>query len=215
MKILLVAATELELAPLRKKMQNTPHLPVETLTTGVGAVHTAFALAQILAQKQFSYVINLGIAGSFCRKIRIGEVVEVVQDEFADYGIETPTGFKTLFECGLAQAGSPPFSGEKLTNPDPLGSEKITQVSGITAGTGHGNPESIARLQKKFMPGIETMESAAFFYTCLMKKQKFAALRAISNYVEPRDKSRWNIPLALENLSTFLWKWLKNETLRF
>jgi hypothetical protein len=28
------------------------------------------------------------------------------------------------------------------------------------------------------------------------------SVRAVSNYVEPRDMKRWNIPLALSNLET-------------
>jgi futalosine hydrolase len=59
-------------------------------------------------------------------------------------------------------------------------------------------------LQSRFSPDIETMESAAFFYVCLQEKIPFLALRAISNKVEPRDKSKWNIPLAMQNLSNVL-----------
>jgi futalosine hydrolase len=46
------------------------------------------------------------------------------------------------------------------------------------------------------------MESAAFFYVCLSQKVPFAALRAISNKVEVRNKAAWNIPQAVQNLET-------------
>jgi futalosine hydrolase len=62
--------------------------------------------------------------------------------------------------------------------------------------------------EKKFDADIETMEGAAFFYSCLQLKIPFLQIRAISNFVEPRDKSKWNIPLALENLSTEIFDFL-------
>ena len=57
---------------------------------------------------------------------------------------------------------------------------------------------------EKYHPDIETMEGAAFFYVCSREKIPFMALRAVSNIVEPRDREKWNIELALANLSVKL-----------
>ncbi len=48
------------------------------------------------------------------------------------------------------------------------------------------------------------MEGAAFFYACLMTQAPFLQIRAISNYVEPRNKDNWNIPLAIDRLNEVL-----------
>jgi futalosine hydrolase len=48
------------------------------------------------------------------------------------------------------------------------------------------------------------MEGAAFHFACLQEKIPFLQLRCISNYVEVRDKSKWNIPLAVKNLNQVL-----------
>ena len=48
------------------------------------------------------------------------------------------------------------------------------------------------------------MEGAAFFYVCLQEKIPFLQIRSISNYVEKRNKSNWNIPLAIDNLNVVL-----------
>jgi futalosine hydrolase len=64
-----------------------------------------------------------------------------------------------------------------------------------------GSYFTIERLVKKYNPDIETMEGATFFYICSGEKIPFLALRSVSNRVEPRNKSKWDIPLALENLS--------------
>jgi futalosine hydrolase len=45
------------------------------------------------------------------------------------------------------------------------------------------------------------MEGATFFYICRGEKIPFLAIRAVSNYVEPRNRGKWNIPLALGNLA--------------
>jgi futalosine hydrolase len=44
------------------------------------------------------------------------------------------------------------------------------------------------------------MEGAAFFYAANLLDVPSIQLRAISNYIEPRDRSKWEIKLALENL---------------
>ncbi len=47
----------------------------------------------------------------------------------------------------------------------------------------------------------KTMEGAAFFYVCLKENMNFFQIRTISNYVEERNEARWNIPLAIKNLT--------------
>jgi futalosine hydrolase len=39
---------------------------------------------------------------------------------------------------------------------------------------------------------------------CLTEKIPFAELRAISNYVEPRNRDNWKMKEAIENLNTIL-----------
>jgi futalosine hydrolase len=45
------------------------------------------------------------------------------------------------------------------------------------------------------------MEGAAFFYICARESIPFVSIRAISNMVERRDRKKWNIPLAVDNLA--------------
>ena len=74
--------------------------------------------------------------------------------------------------------------------------------------TVHGNMASIEKVIKKYKPEIESMEGAAFFYVCEKENIPSIQLRAISNYVERRNKDNWNIPLALQNLKLALEKLL-------
>ena len=45
------------------------------------------------------------------------------------------------------------------------------------------------------------MEGAAFHYVCLMKNIPFLQLRAVSNYIGERDKSKWKIAEAIEEVN--------------
>jgi futalosine hydrolase len=54
------------------------------------------------------------------------------------------------------------------------------------------------------------MEGAAFFYACEEANVAALQVRAISNYVEKRNKENWNMPLAVKNLNNWLTEDLKN-----
>jgi futalosine hydrolase len=64
-----------------------------------------------------------------------------------------------------------------------------------------GSVGTRAKLVNKYDPDIETMEGAAFFYICARECIPFISVRAISNMVERRDRKKWNIPLAIDNLA--------------
>ena len=221
MKILVVAATAFEIAPLIAYLKaefeekeayhfQKEEFQIATLITGVGLTHTAFAVAKVLAFRKYDLLINAGIAGAFNRAIAIGEVVEVVSDRFADLGVEEATGaFSDVFELGLMTADQFPFSEGKLENPTP--GNFLKPAEGLSVNKVHGFAPTIAAIEKRYpVVAIETMEGAAFFYTCLMEKQAFLAIRAISNYVEPRNRENWNIPLAIENLNRVLIEMIQN-----
>ena len=79
MKLLVVAATQAEIAPTLAHFGIASNNFIETenfdlLITGVGMVATAFSLGKQLSN-QYNLVLNVGIAGSFDRDIALGEVV--------------------------------------------------------------------------------------------------------------------------------------------
>jgi futalosine hydrolase len=216
MNLLIVAATKLEIKPFLKKLNylkddwtNFTSLDynnhqLDVLITGVGLVFTTYHLSKALcAKKKYDLVINAGIAGSFNKEIEIGEVVNVVQEEFADLGVEGTKRFKTLFELGFADEDSYPFKEGRLIAKhfDNKSLSEVRKVTGISSNTAHGKLESIDFLKEKYKADIETMEGAASFYVCMLENVDIIQIRAISNYVEPRNKDGWDIPLALDNLS--------------
>jgi futalosine hydrolase len=177
----------------------------QILITGVGANSTSWAMTKWFnANPVPDLVINTGIAGSYRDGLTPGEVVVPVSDCFADSGIETVNGFQTLFEAGIEDPERFPFRNGKIFAENrfvTLATKQLKSVSAVTVNTATGSAHTIRRILEKFNPDIETMEGATFFYICNVEKVPFLALRAVSNKVEPRDKKKWNIPLAIDNLS--------------
>ena len=80
----------------------------------------------------------------------------------------------------------------------------LPRVKGITSNISHGRESTIARLKDRYSASVVSMEGAAVFYVCRWMGIPCVQIRAISNLVAPRSQSRWDIPLALENLRTSL-----------
>jgi futalosine hydrolase len=213
LKILIVAATDAEADALKhiKGVKVTAdgliygNTELKLLVTGVGSIATSWAMAKWLCSNQKpDLAINIGIAGSYKSEIKIGEVVVPVTDIFADAGIEEPAGHLTLEEAGLADPDRFPFRGGRLISDNKFvkaAGKSMRLVNAITVNCASGSEPTIGRLEKKFNPDIETMEGATFFYICSGENLPFLALRSISNLVEPRNRAKWNIPLAIINLS--------------
>jgi futalosine hydrolase len=212
-RILYVTATSSEAEAIRriKGIKAIPGgyqadgLEIIVLIAGVGSIATAWTMQKwISVNEKPDLAINSGIAGSYNHDISIGEVVMPVTDCFADAGIEDGNNFLTLSEAGLINASEFPFKeGLLLSDPIYANSMKniLRPVRAITVNMATGSDSTRDRLVKKFNPDIETMEGATFFYICIRENISFMALRSISNIVEPRDKSKWDIRLALNNLS--------------
>ncbi|MFD1257908.1 futalosine hydrolase [Mucilaginibacter terrae] len=212
MNILVVAATREEVGILVDGYQLTVisnktlgqstenrQQTTEVLITGVGMTATAYALGRHLANNHYDLAINLGIAGSFDRNIPLGEVVEIVQDTFTELGAEDDTRFITLDALGFGQTVFK--TDAHLSNYYP--EHGVWQVTAATVNTVHGEESSIAKLHQRSRPQLESMEGAAFFYACEQAGVPALQIRAVSNYVEKRNRDAWKIGLAIENLNTF------------
>jgi len=181
------------------------NLEISVLVTGVGFAATSWGIKQwVIENGKPDLAINGGIAGSYKDEVAIGDVVMPVSDCFADSGIEDGENFLTLSEAGLSGADEFPFQNGLLHTDARYSIQMkslLKSVKAITVNTATGSESTKIKLINKYNPDIETMEGATFFYICARENIPFLALRAISNRVEPRDKSKWNIPLALDRLS--------------
>jgi len=211
MKILIVSATTVEIGPLLNSFKSEVSaendlkvftyndISIDVLITGVGMVSTAFWLGKILSKNTYDMALNFGIAGSFDRNIEIGSIVNITEDCFADMGAEDGNKFLSVVDLGLTHTAQ--FSLKNNFEIDNSVLNKLPKVSGITVNTVHGDNESINKVREIYNPSTESMEGAAFLFACLNEKIPCMQIRAISNYIEKRNKAFWNIPLAVKNLN--------------
>lgn len=178
----------------------------EIMVTGVGGAAMSWALQKRLAAGlKPRLVINAGIAGAYKPFLRPGDIVVSESDCFADMGIDDNGSFVTLFQSSLADADAPPFRNGRIYSDfvaaDPF-SGRYRLVSAATVNMTSGSPAVIERIMASWNPDIESMEGAWLAYICSMAEIDWLAVKSISNMVEPRDRSKWNIPLALHNLES-------------
>lgn len=188
--------------------------PVKRLTGGIGPVATVYSLMDYLAQNDKPrLIINIGIAGSFRASLPPGTVVVPLSDCFADLGVGGGAKFIPVAKSGITGPGDEfTPSGSYTADKDIIKelADDYPLVRAITVNTASGSNESAEVLISEFNPDIESMEGAAVYYVCNKKGIPCVAFRAVSNMVGPRDRSLWNISLALDKLGASVSHYLKN-----
>ena len=195
MKILVVAATELEIPRLERGARGAHHIDV--VITGLGMVATAARTAQALARDRYDLALNFGVCGSFDPAFPPGAVVHVTRDRVSELGAESGDAFLTVEELGFTAQGDVVNSYP----PDIPALRQLPRVNGITVNTVHGDERTIAAVLQRFRPEVESMEGAAFAYACDISDVRYAQVRAVSNIVERRNRSAWQLDLAVRNLN--------------
>ena len=216
MNILIVSATEAEITPLIEylKVALLPGtLSGSILITGVGMLNTAYELTKHLQGNKYDLVLQAGVAGSYITNIALGDVVFITSDQYGDTGAEDHDNYLDIFEMGLINPNISPYIVGKLLTPLlPVHNKiRLQQVSGLTVNTVSGSERTIKQRNDKYHCDVESMEGAALHYVCLREKVPFAQVRAISNYVTPRDKSQWKMKDAIINLNKWLIDFIENQ----
>jgi futalosine hydrolase len=196
MNILVCAATQAELVSY-----GTSKHKVYYCLHGPGSAQAAHRLTKFLFfHPKPELMIQLGIAGAFNPSLAIGDLVEVIEDRFADLGVTDHDGsFIPFSSLPFTDVGNP-FESSILSAGFTLKDFPFTKVKSNTVQTGSGHPELISKLYGRFPADIESMEGAAFFAVAHSEKIPSLQLRSISNRVESRNTTNWDIPLAIKSL---------------
>ncbi len=205
MKILIVAATHAEagfLSTTIKKakigqplaLRPASNLQIDVLITGPGITATTYFLTKVLCTTKYDIGLNIGVCGSLDPKIVPVRVVNIVSDQFGDFGTENGEKYMDAFELDLMKRNELPFQKGKLpaTYKNKLSTLKaLPSVEAITVQKVHGSIVGCKKAYSRFGPVMESMEGAAFFYVCRLQQLKCMQIRAVSNKVERRNKNRW------------------------
>lgn len=182
------------------------NLEIALCITGIGSMQTAYNLSECITAYQPHFCLQAGVAGAFNRELPLTALVIVTEEIAGDLGVEDNGLYRDVFDIGLVPVNGHPFINKKLINnfqdfPIKL---SLPFVTSLTVNTVSGTESTIRARAEHYGCDIESMEGAAFHYVCLRKNLPFLQVRCISNYVEPRDKSKWKMMEAIEKLNGWL-----------
>lgn len=171
--------------------------------SGVGMLSTAVSLTQLCYEEKPSLIIQIGIAGSFDKSIPLGSVFVIKDEMLADLGVSEENSWKDIFDLKLEKSNYFPFEKRKLINNylKDYNFSKLPEVHAITVNQITTSVKRITEIKNKYAPTLESMEGAALHFVCKKFEIPFIQMRAVSNYVGERDKSKWKIKEAIQNLN--------------
>ena len=217
MKVVITSATEKETEQIKLRLysvytQENARFGLSFHNSGVGILSSCFSITKLIFEQKPDLIIQAGIAGTFDNNIALGKVVTVNNEILADTGVEENGSFKDLFDLNLQQENSFPYTSRRLPNTflSKLNILKLEEVTGITINEITTRLARVEELKTKYHPSIESMEGASLHYCCLQTSTPFIQIRAISNYIGERDKSKWKFKDAFDNLTAVTIKFIKH-----
>lgn len=202
MSTIIISATEFEIKPSLKFFKQQD---IKVFISGVGAGASIYHITKAILSAKPDFIVQAGVGGSFDPALKPGDVVAISEDEFGDLGVMENKQWHNLFDLGFLKANQRPFKQGVLKNQhkDILGQTglelaKATTVNEVTTSRSRIN------LYKQRGIEVESMEGAALHYVALMEKIPFLQIRSISNFVGVRDKSKWDLKAAIQNLNDVL-----------
>lgn len=234
--VLVIAAVERELALLVRGMHGEhvadSLLPSEWLgrvgscdvvcaASGIGKVNAASAATALILRWQPRLIICTGCAGAYpAGGMQVGELAVASSEISGDEGVLTPEGWQSLEAIGIP---SLEIKGQRYFNEIPLSfsaAEQAFQLAAaldlplrrgrfVTVSTCSGTAGRGHDLYERFGALCENMEGAAVAQVALQYGIDCLELRGISNMVEDRDLSRWNLTLAVEQAQRFILRHLE------
>jgi len=239
--IAVTAATPLEISALVEAFQARQHrasLPwdifvaVEASTkiiftvSGIGTSNASAAAALVAYLFTPDLIITTGCAGAYTGSgLEIGDITLATTEIFADEGVATPEGWHSLERIGIPLLDrngrrffneiplSPQANAAALQVAEQLGIKPLATGRFLTVATCSGTKARGTDLEYRFGGICENMEGAAVALMAARYGIECMELRGISNYVEDRDTTRWDISLAATKSQRFLEQFIRNRYL--
>jgi futalosine hydrolase len=215
MRIIITAATNGEWMPSFQKINpkyvgNSKKFSVGFHESGIGMLASSVSLMKMFVQETPSLIIQIGIAGCFDKKIPLGKVFAVKDDFAGDIGVVENKTWKDLFDLKLDKPNDAPYEKKSLPNPwlKQYNHLQIPTKKSVTVNTITTEKSKIELYAKRYKATLESMEGASLHYIGRDLHIPFIQLRAVSNYIGERDKSKWKMQEAIMNLNEKLLEYL-------
>lgn len=170
---------------------------VVTVEAGVGMANAAAATAAALAERPYTAVVSVGIAGGL--GVPVGGLILGTASVAADLGAEAPDGFLSLEDLGLGSS-TVECDADLVER---LATRLPDAVRGpvLTVATATGTAARAEWLRTRHPAAVaEAMEGFGVATAAARAGVPFVEVRAISNAVGPRDRAAWRIGDALTAL---------------
>ena len=172
---------------------------------GMGKSNAASALTALLERHDAGVVVGFGIGGAYPgTQLEVGSIAVASSEHYGDEGVDAPGGW-----ISTAGIGIPLLAGsEPRYNDFPLDERLAHRATAALSVAGHhaalgpfvtvsacsGTAARGEVLRQRYAGICETMEGAAYAHIAALYGVPFLGVRAVSNLVEDRDLSRWDIP---------------------
>ncbi len=195
--LLIAAATESELAPLREVLSSVKDFAF--LVTGVGPLESGVVATRYFAAHQgsISAVVNLGVAGAYCGSgLGLLDLCLAEREVLAELGICLDSGIEDFDPDKLTVVKEFPLDPGLLGRAASHFAERGLPVrtgSFVTVSCTSGTQRRGDYLAARYGAICENMEGAALARACREFGLPLLELRAVSNLVEDRDPGRWRL----------------------
>ena len=200
--LLIAAATEMEMAPIRQRLDADQGIAF--LVTGVGMVETTLTLCRRLSQagETIRGVVNLGVAGAYVDTgVELLDLCLAKREIIGDLGVSEGERIVPFTDQAIRSPAD--FS---LQNPlraraaAILTEKKIAHHAGVfvTVNAVSGSTSRGLFFRDQHLAICENMEGAAIARTCVAYGIDCLELRSVSNMVENRDPARWRLAEAVD-----------------
>lgn len=185
---------------------------------GIGKANAAAAATGLIERYRPELVIITGCGGAYPGSgLAVGDLAVASDEVFGDEGTFTPGGWMDLKQMGLPmfQDGERSwFNTIPLTRHEAEKAMQLADSHGlslirgrfVTVSSCSGTKARGLELGRRYQAVCENMEGAAIALVALRYGVPCLEIRGISNLVEDRDMSRWNIGLAVEAAQRFVLK---------
>ena len=189
--------------------------------TGIGKVNAAAAAMALIDRYVPSLIINTGCAGAYVGSgLAVGDIALATSEILGDEGVLTTDGWETLEAIGIPsvkQGGTSYFNEFPLSRQAASRAAELAASRGIPLRSGRfvavstcsGTSVRGSELFRRFGGLCENMEGAAVAQVALSCGIGCLEIRGISNMVEDRDLSRWDIPTAVAHAQRFILTYLE------
>lgn len=197
--------------------------------SGIGKTNASHAATLLIEKFSPCLIINFGIGGAYPSSgLGIGDIAVAGKEVYGDEGLWLKDGVHTADFIGI------PFlkkGRRKYFNEFPLdknllkkamkasphlakggrGAYQIKSGTFVTVSASTGINKRAKELEKRFDAICENMEGAAVAHVCIMYGIPMLEIRGISNIVESRDRSRWDIKTAAGNCQRAVLEFLSSH----